>query len=119
MTAERITDKTIQEQCADTSKRCIVTIEGRPGSLIWMTDLEYSYFEPDTPRNDLFQIYLMKWEDINWSIVQIPAEDFNIAQEFAAKYNLRFADGVPMVISGGGQVLSRSRTTCVYLREQK
>lgn len=76
-------------------------IPPRRGFLEWMQALEHMHFKPRTPRNDLFHLRVIEWEDIAWGIVSIPIDDKDKAEELLRVYALRAADGVPTLISSG------------------
>ena len=45
-------------------------VPARPGFGECIEQLEYSYFQPGTPRNDLFHLRVIPWEDILWGCGQ-------------------------------------------------
>jgi hypothetical protein len=76
-------------------------IPPRPGVRLFAAKLEYSYFEPGTPRNDEFILHVINWQGMSWAVVSIPREYMEAAKKIAAEVGLRIADGVPHLIVGG------------------
>jgi len=50
------------------------------------------------------QFYTSKWDGMIWMVVQIPIKDRPIVEAVCDKYNLRLADGIPIMLSGGKAV---------------
>lgn len=73
----------------------------RPGALSFAVDLEHKYFEPDTDRNDLYQIFHVKYQNMPWYIIEIPADSFDITDKLATECKLRLVQGKPMSGSMG------------------
>ena len=74
----------------------------RPGVSECITLLEHKHYQPKTPRNELFIMRLIDWNDIMWVIISIPIEEKNLMEAVADECGLRIADGIPTMISGGG-----------------
>lgn len=74
----------------------------RPGFSECIEQLEYSFFQPRTPRNDLFHLRIIPWEDILWGVVSIPIREKHLMEAVAAACRLRVANGVPHVLSAEG-----------------
>lgn len=74
----------------------------RPGVRLFATRLEYEHYVPGTVRNELYKIAIINWEDIIWILVSIPKEDAPLAGKIAEECGLRFADGVPTIITSEG-----------------
>lgn len=74
----------------------------RPGLTDCMQTLEFKYFRPGTPRNELFNVRILEWEEIQWVIVSIPIKEKHLMERAAQVNRLRVADGVPTVFSGRG-----------------
>jgi hypothetical protein len=78
----------------------VVSLYDRPGAAYFANYLEYTYFTPDTPENDLMNFITFRWEDHHWSILSVPIE-YKYACETACEMaNLRLADGVPIIMGG-------------------
>lgn len=73
----------------------------RPGTLSFAVDLEHTYFEPDTDRNDLYQIFHLKYQNMPWYIIEIPANTMNIAEKLALECKLRLVNGKPTATGSG------------------
>jgi hypothetical protein len=57
-----------------------------------MTQLEYTYFRPDTPKNEEFFLSVMKWpEDVQmlWAIVKVPRAYEKAARELLWQHGLK------------------------------
>lgn len=66
------------------------------------TELENAHYPPGTPKNDLFHLRIMNWEEMQWVMVSIPAADKGLMEAAAAKHGMRVADGVPILVSAEG-----------------
>jgi hypothetical protein len=102
----------IVAQCSDPRFAVFVSMWDRIGVKGWMTNLEYVYFRPDTPKNDEFNITIMKWpttEMMFWAIIRIPREHEKLAKDLLWRHGLKVCgerdpEGgpyVPIVIIGG------------------
>jgi len=96
-----LTNEQFSSLSDDKTKLFIITASCRPGARLWMVDLEYNHYVPDTPRNNDFQLYVTQWEGMSWLTVSIPIEDRHIAEDVASKYHLKLADGIPMMLFNG------------------
>lgn len=72
----------------------------RPGVADCFQTLEFSYFKPETPRNHLYVLRILEWEEILWGIVSIPIEEKHLMEKSAQVNRLRIANGVPMMFMG-------------------
>jgi hypothetical protein len=54
-----------------------------------MTQLEYTYFRPDTPMQEQFSVYMMRWQGLHWVIVQIPKTHEEIAKSLLFDHGLK------------------------------
>lgn len=81
----------------------------RPGVGGCAETLEHTHYKPGTPANDLFQLHIIKWEDLVWGLISIPIEDRSKMDRAAAANGLRVADGVPTMVNGQGGELKVSR----------
>lgn len=75
----------------------------RPGVSDCVQTLEHAYYKPGTPRNNLFNLRIIKWEDITWVIVSIPITEKAKMESVAKVSGLRIANGVPMMIDSKGR----------------
>jgi len=84
----------------------VVVMPARVGSGDFMTDLEYTHFNVHTSPEEIaeqFEARVLKWADLVWWIVTIPAQKKILAYQTAEKYQMRIdEDMLPMVISGQG-----------------
>ena len=71
----------------------------RPCVGLFAVRLEHRHYPPGTLANDLFEMRLVKWEDMVWSVVTIPTGGRPDAAAIADGVGLRFADGVPTVFA--------------------
>jgi hypothetical protein len=76
----------------------------RIGILSFIVFLEHRYFPPGTPKNELFQVVMMEWQEMKWCVVVIPEKDVKTGDDLAASLGLRRADGVPTLLSAAGVV---------------
>lgn len=74
----------------------------RPGVGGCAETLEHTHYKPGTPANDLFQLHIIKWEDLVWGLISIPIEDRSKMERAAAANGLRIANGVPFMIGPNG-----------------
>lgn len=82
----------IQHRCANPKQVVFASMQDRIGLVGWMTQLEYTYFRPDTPANEDFNLYIMKWPDDDpfyWVLVQIPKTHEKIAKELLFDHGLK------------------------------
>lgn len=80
-------------------KILIISMLQRPGSTIFMVDLEYTYYSPKTDKNNLLDMYFKKWQDLPWIILGIPSKDKNIADQVASTYHLKLTKNIPCMIT--------------------
>lgn len=86
---------TIEElvaQCSDPNTVVFASMWDRIGLTGWMTQLEYTYFRPDTPDNEKFNLYMMKWPDeesMHWVLIQIPRTHEKIAKSLLYFHGLK------------------------------
>lgn len=73
----------------------------RPGVGELLEFVEHEYYKPGTPRNDLFLMRIIRWEDMVWSLVSIPIRERSYVEKAVRSFGLRIVDGVPSVLSGG------------------
>lgn len=65
-------------------------------------ELEHAHYPPGTPKNDLFHLRLMNWEEMQWAMASIPAQDKHLMEAVCAKHGMRVADGVPTMVGPDG-----------------
>lgn len=82
-------------------KAFIIADNFRPGYTPYLQELEYTHYTPDTEKNSLFELLLIRWEDLVWAVAVIPLADLSIAEEVGKTYNFRLAQGCTPVIIGG------------------
>lgn len=73
-----------------------------PGVREFFTRLEYDLFPPDTPENDAFQLTLVSFEGIIFTVAFIPAIRSRAADEIADRLGLRPSMTIPVFIKNGG-----------------
>ncbi len=79
----------------------------RPWVRLFVTRLEHEVYPPRTEKNEQFEFMMVRWPDdepLMWFVCGIPASDRPIAEKYAKELDLRFADGVPSIISAGSQI---------------
>jgi hypothetical protein len=103
----------IVAQCSDPKFAVFVSMWDRIGVKGWMTNLEYNYFRPDTPKNDEFNITIMQWpehEKMYWAIIRIPREQEALGKDLLWQHGLKVAGSrdpaggayVPIMIDSKG-----------------
>ncbi|NTW13785.1 MAG: hypothetical protein HGA31_02010 [Candidatus Moranbacteria bacterium] len=73
----------------------------RPGVRELLEFVEHEYYKPDTRRNDLFLMRIIRWEDIVWALISIPIKERSYVEKAVRSFGLRIANGVPTMLSGG------------------
>lgn len=58
--------------------------------------LEYTYYKPNTPRNDMFIPCTISWEGEEWFVISIPADDQPLMEEVAEGSGLQVLRGTPV-----------------------
>jgi hypothetical protein len=77
-----------------------MTFPPRPGVQIFSTRLEHECYKPDTDKNEEFRMAIVKWNDLHFSIVNIPEAGLMEALIIAEECGLRFAEGTPRMFGG-------------------
>lgn len=67
----------------------------RPGTLTFATDLEHTYFSPDTDVNDLYNIFQLQYCGMPYYIIEIPHSSYQIAKTLADALGLKMVNGKP------------------------
>lgn len=80
----------------------VVCWSDRSNSALFVNTLEYKYFPPGTPENDLFEYRMFKWNDMLWFICTVPANKKDILYQVAKESNLKLVEGFPCVIDKDG-----------------
>ena len=83
---------------------CLI-IPRRPGVLLFSVKLEYSYFPPNTQKNEEYRLHMINWEDMTWSMISIPEEYSHMAHGVADEVGVRIADGIPHTSTDGLKTL--------------
>lgn len=69
----------------------IIIIPGRPGTQEWMMEMENTLYTPDTDKNILFEMFLVKWPQdfkmVNF-LIAIPLKDIDQVEKMANKHGL-------------------------------
>ncbi len=79
----------------------VITEEGRHGACLAIMDIEYSYYWPDTPLNDEFELLHSPWEGITYFTMIVPLRHRPVIENVLAKHGLELADGIPHAIHDG------------------
>jgi hypothetical protein len=95
----------LQKMTADQTRFFVVTMLTRPGATAFSERLENTLYPPGTPKNELFQITIVRWPDDDpvpgdWCVLSFPIADRPAAEKIANECGLRFADGVPTILPG-------------------
>lgn len=95
----------LEEMAKDTSKVHCTILELRAGGRYFTRYLELKHFNPyDQEASALFELRMVRWNDLFWNIVSIPAEKLPCFYDAAEKASLQLVQGVPMMfeIENGG-----------------
>ena len=76
----------------------------RVGGLAFLTFLEHRHFTPVPLPKDDYELFQIQWEGTLLVLCLIPGSKRMEAHAIAKELGLRFADGVPHIISTGGAV---------------
>lgn len=102
-TAGKLSD--LRGLTSDPDKFYMTVLTTRPWVNLFAVRLEHEHYPPRTERNKIFDYMLVKWpegpDEMLWAVLGIPLEDRPIAERLAKELQLRIADGVPSIISGG------------------
>src|ERR1700719_946525 len=79
----------------------LVTMTTRPGAIALVSSIECFWFSPKKNLNHLFNITMLEWEGIHWSVVSIPKYKLQPVKKLAKQLGMRIADGVPTMIKAG------------------
>ncbi len=74
----------------------------RPGVTDCLQTLEHTHYPPDTPKNELFTLVILKWQEIEWVVASIPSNDHFHMASAARAHGLRVVRGKPMILTGDG-----------------
>tara|TARA_B100000614_G_scaffold262909_1_gene300458 strand:- start:47558 stop:48061 length:504 start_codon:yes stop_codon:yes gene_type:complete len=92
----------ITEFCNSENRFNIIVMANRPCVNWFCMKLEYENFVPGTPDNDEFQFFQIKWEEMTWFVISIPADKREVAEQVAAETGMRIADGIPTMLGPDG-----------------
>ena len=69
----------------------------RPGCLTFSTTLEHQYYPPETVMNELFNIYMVKYNDMLFNVVELPQSKSALEQCYRICHDcgLRMVPGKP------------------------
>jgi hypothetical protein len=106
----------IVAECSDPKWAVFCCMIERIGLHGWMTQLEYTYYRPDTPANRDFNLTIMRWPEhmpatpmTTWVVIRIPRAGEGVAKSLLWQHGLKFAGSkdaeggpyVPIMIGGG------------------
>lgn len=74
----------------------------RVGVRLFAVQLEHEYYKPATPRNDLFKMIQIDFDEMTFIVIGIPLDERHLAELVAANVDMRISDGIPTVIDAGG-----------------
>lgn len=98
-----MSDQQVMEFMGDQTKFYIVgmMIPYRPGVHLHASLLEYRHYPPKDPRNALFELGIISWAEIKWSVVRIPLKDKSYAEEILKEVGLKFVEAIPITFEDG------------------
>jgi hypothetical protein len=67
----------------------------RPGALRFATQLEYTHYPPQTPLNEMYNIFHTVYNKSPFYIVEVPTTDHEKIVELATECNLKLVNGKP------------------------
>ena len=74
-----------------------------PGTQECIAWLEYTHYRPGTPRNDLFHIRILSWQEATWVIASLPKHEVRLLYEAADQSCLCLVPGIPVYKSHTGR----------------
>jgi hypothetical protein len=83
----------------------LAVMVSRPGAQWFMRHLELKFYRPETPRNRLLDMILLKWPDdmpMLWAICRIPMSEKQNLYDAAKATGMRVGDGIPQMFGGNG-----------------
>lgn len=92
-----LTAAEFREWGSDPRTLVLLLMEGRPMIQVFARALELRYFDPGTSLNDAYGLVTAEWQGMVWRVVRIPGTCRVLADQVAAEFRLRLADGVPHV----------------------
>lgn len=100
LTSVSITNEMLQRMADDPDWFHVVCMMVRPGCYLFMRKLELEHYRPATPRNNLFYVTQIKWQEMEWTVISIPLKERHLADQVAKECGMAFEDGIPHVIGG-------------------
>lgn len=69
----------------------------RPGAITFVTELEHTYYTPDTPMEELFALFNITYEGGLHFVIEVPSNKNSYEQIFnlAKENNLKLVNGKP------------------------
>ena len=87
----------------------------RPGTLKFATELEHTYFPPDTDRNDFYNIFRISYCNMPYYIIEIPSHSLEIVKKLANSLDLNVINGKPYNNEQGSFRLACNAESCFTL----
>jgi hypothetical protein len=78
----------------------LVGLADRPGLSSFFAAIEYHFYPPGTSKNELFDLWAIKWESLMWQVISIPSDKMGAIRQMASMMRLRISDGVPTMLGG-------------------
>jgi hypothetical protein len=89
------------EECrtklAKPGKAHLILSADRPGVKVLMSAIEWYWYKPFTPANDLFEIRYTPWEEMDWIVVSFPDNKLGAVKHLASLLILQVTDRIPML----------------------
>jgi hypothetical protein len=73
-----------------------------PGAHACMIECEEVHFTPGTPRNELFILHILTWEELHFGIFSIPLSEKHVLERLLTKYKLRLTKNTAILFSSKG-----------------
>ena len=87
----------------------------RPGTLKFATELEHTYFPPDTDSNDFYNIFRISYCNMPYYIIEIPSHCLEIVKTLANSLDLNVISGKPYNSEQGSFRLACNAESCFTL----
>lgn len=71
----------------------LLSVFGRPGFGEFLQELEYKLYTPDTNANHRFEMILVQWEGLMYTVAAFPKEDLEEARKLATEFELQLDRG--------------------------
>ena len=106
---ESFTVRKDSEFVADPNRIYIVCHIHRPGSMSFMTALEWRHFDPEgcmvegrRHLNDQYELVIKTWSGLTYAMISVPESYKKEVWKVAEDYGMKLAEGIPRLITSEG-----------------